>query len=291
MPFNLDTFQNHLTTANASYSSRKESSLAPLERHLSYFKVAQPAQIQELWGVVPHAKQVKYINAGNYLKTLVPGLVDATPCKPIMKFNEFHIGKTTFKGDSNYIARYSHFHSLSYSSSNGSLNSLSTVGTRESIVHRNAPNSAPFHPTVCGGILANFTAGANTNTGGQIGECTDEHSIGNPQLILRRPIAPGSIIADQVYQYTADGTTWHNIPGATYEIEKGVRMSSGNLVFYFRKQSTNDLLSRRLANRFHFEVEYAIGPAIPNSLTGIPRPPTTIASLSDYTSRVVANVQ
>ncbi|WP_281558236.1 hypothetical protein [Thalassomonas sp. RHCl1] len=293
MPFSIDTFRQYLKMANDKYAKHKDSSMSPLERHLAGLHAVGATQlpaIQALWGAVPYAKQTKYAGASMYLKQFLPGLVDATPCKPKMEFESYKVAKGPFAGQTDYLVRAYHRHKLTWQSSNGHMGSLANVGTREQVTHRTNPAAAPFHAVLCGSIPLTFTQGATTNAGADSGINRDDHSIGNPALILRRPLTAGSVIADQVYQYTTDGTTWLPIPGATYEIEKGVRLQGGNLVFYFRKEGTNN----RLANRFHFEVEYAIGPAITTTITRIPVPPFSylpMANLSDHTSRIVAQRQ
>lgn len=293
MPFQIATFRQHLSTANANYSRHKDSSMAPLEALLATMPGLGPAQwphVQPLWGSVPHAKQQKYALAGNYIKQFIPALVDAIPCKPKMSFVGYKVMKGPFEGNDDYPLRFYHQHTLTWESSNGHMQSLANVGTRENVTSRTHPASAPFHQVICGNIPISFTQGATTNAGADSGSNGDDHSIGNPALILRRPIVGGSVIADQVYEYTTDGTNWLPIPGAVYEIEKGVRPRNGELVFYFRKQSVNNNLS----NRFHFEIEYSIGPEIDTNITRIPVWPAGFASdarLQDYTSRIVARRQ
>jgi len=292
MPFSIDTFKTRLKTVNASYSNHKNSSVHDLEVHLTALRTVGAAQlpvIQALWGKIPQAKQLKYRLAGAYLKQFLPKLVDATPCKPKMKYKEFMVYKTMFEGHQNFVIRYLHRHELTWQSSNGHMPSLSAVGTRERVTHRTNPAAAPFHPIICGKIPMDFRQGRG-HRGADCGRNGDNHSVGNPALILRRPLSAGSVIADQVYEYTTDGITWLAIPGATYEVEKGVRQSGNQLVFYFRKQSTNNLL----ANRFHFEVEYAIGPSIVTTITSIPVIPASLcsaANVRDHGGRIVANRQ
>jgi len=292
MPFNITTFKQYLTTANPKYSKHKDSSVVPLERHLSTLVAVGPAQlagIQALWGAIPQLKQRKYAGAGAYLKQFVPALVDAIPCKPKMEFNDYRVLKSDFAGNNDYPLRYYHKHILTWQSSNGNMADLQNVGTRENVTHRTNPAATPFHPVFCGRIPMQFTQGATTNAGANSGSNGDDHSIGNPALILRRPIATGSVVIDQVYEYTTDGVTWLPIPGATYQIEKGVRVRGGNNVFYFSKQSVGNI-----SNDFHFEIEYAIGPVVNTTATSIPVVPfsfCSIANLSDYTSRVVSQRQ
>ena len=288
MPFNINTFKQYLTTANPKYSKHKDSSVAPLERHLTNLVAVGPAQlagIQALWGSIPHLKQQKYAGAGGYLKQFVPALVNAIPCKPKMEFLEYRVLKANVGGHNDFPFRHYHKHVFTWQSSNGNMADLQNVGTRENVTHRTSPSAAPFNPVFCGRIPMQFTQGAVTNTGADGGRNEDDHSIGSPDLILRRPIGLGSVVIDQVYEYTTDGVTWLPIPGATYQLEKGVRVHGGNNVFYFSKQSVGNI-----SINFHFEVEYTIGPVVNTHLTRIGVIPfryCTIANLSDYTSRVV----
>jgi hypothetical protein len=289
MPFNIVTFQQHLSAANANISRFRESSMAPLENLLRALGAAVGplalAQIQPLWAAVPYAKQQKYAAAAAYLKVWVPGLVDAIPVAPRMEFIEFRVFTMPHGGQTNYPMRFYHVHNLSWQSSNGNMASLANVGTRERVTHRTNPAGPPFDPVINAGIPMTFTQGAHTNSGANFGGNRDDHSVGNPALILRRPIAVGSVIADQVYEYTTDGTTWHPIPEAQYEIEKGVRTFGGQNVFFFRKQSAPPH-----ANRFHFEVEYTIGPPLPVPGNRIPVIPAGFAALDDinnHASRVI----
>jgi len=267
MPFNITTFKQYLTMANSKYSKHKDSSVAPLERHLNGLVAVGPAQltgIQTLWGAIPHLKQQKYAGAGAYLKQFVPALVNAIPCKPKMEFLEYRVLKANVGGHNDFPFRHYHKHVFTWQSSNGNMADLQNVGTRENVAHR-------------------------TNPGANGGRNEDDHSIGSPDLILRRPIGLGSVVIDQVYEYTTDGVTWLPIPGATYQLEKGVRVQGGNNVFYFSKQSVGNI-----SNDFHFEIEYAIGPVVNTHLTRIGVIPfryCTIANLSDYTSRVVRQRQ
>lgn len=289
MPFNFATFQQHLQAANPHYSRFKESSMKPLENLLQNLGAAvgpqSLAQIQPLWAAVPHAKQQKYVQAATYLKQFVPALADAIPVSPKMEYVEFKVMFMQLGGNQNYPARFYHVHRLTWKSSNGNMTSLATVGTRERVTHRTPPAGPPFDAQLNAGIPMAFTQGADTNFGANTGENYDDHSTGNPSLIVRRPLAAGSVIADQVYEYTTDGHTWHRIPGADYEIEKGVRMVGGQYRFFFRKQSPPPH-----ANRFHFEVEYPIGPQHPvpgNKIAVIPAGFATAADIRAHTSRVI----
>lgn len=291
MPFSINIFRQRLYLANPDYSHYKDSSLAPLENQLAALAgavgPATLAQIQPLWTVVPYAKQQRYAGAIGYLKQFVPTLVDAIPVSPRMEYREFKVllNPRLFGGIPNYPMRFYHVHRLVWQSSNGHMASLANVGTRERVTHRTNPAGPPFDAVINASIPMAFTQGATTNAGAQSGENYDDHSTGNPSLIVRRPLAIGSVIADQDYEYTTDGVAWHPIPGARYEIEKGIRMHAGQFVFFFRKQSAPPH-----ANLFHFEVEYPIGPSHPvpgNRIDVIPPGFLPLANIYTYASRVI----
>jgi hypothetical protein len=81
-----------------------------------------------------------------------------------------------------------------------------------------------------------------------------------PCLIASFPLAAGELVADQWYQFTVDnGVTWTNVPGAAYNIIKGIRNSGGQWVFYFIKKNW----APHNTTTYKFEAEYAIVPAVP----------------------------
>jgi hypothetical protein len=290
MPFDYATFQTHLNTADPHRSRFKTSSFADLEgllRRGSPWTTQQ--QIQAAYAAIPHDKQVKYVNACNYLKVNFPGLVDAIPVKPKMHYRRFAVLRIPNPGNPDHILRFYHVHELTWASSNGDAASLATVGTRERVTWRTLPTLPPFvGPAMQGVIPQTFTQGATTNAGADACRNPDDHSIGNPDLIVQRPPAAGSAIADQVYEYTTDGANWQPIPGAIFELERGVRQRSGRWVMYFRKQ--NGAGNRR---RFHFEVEYPLAAAAPPAPPFAPIPVgssgfATADIVQNYASRVVS---
>jgi hypothetical protein len=286
--YSFAAFQQLVAAANPTQGRLQRSSLHELEQLLQTLGANAPtslARIQPVWGAVPRDKQLKYKDAGDYLKKHVPGLVDAIPVDPVMTYDEFRVMTGNVGGNANYPMRYYHVHTLTWKSSNGDMESLAKVGTRERVTHRTSPAGPPFDATMNAGIPMSFTQGATTASGANSGTNHDDHSTGNPSLLVRRPLVTGSVIADQVYEYTTDGVTWLPIPGSEFEIEKGVRMSRGAHVFFFRKQ--NAAVNPR---KFHFEVEYAIGPH--HAVTGnrIPVIPAGFAMAGDirkYASRVI----
>ncbi|WP_407154272.1 hypothetical protein [Bradyrhizobium sp. STM 3557] len=287
MPFVFATFQNHLNTADPHRSRFKKSSFADLEEILAGGMPWNMPQIQAEYGAIPHNKQVKYANACNYLKANIPGLADAIPVQPKMHYRRFRVLKMNHAGNPNYILRFYHVHELTWVSSNGHAASLSNVGTRERVTWRTSPAGPPFDATMNAGIPMTFTQGATTNAGAQACSNYDDHSIGNPDLVVRRPLAAGSVIADQVYEYTADGTNWYPIPEAYFELERGVRQRSGRWVMYFCKRN-----GAGNPRRFHFEVEYPLGPLPPpppgGTLPVIPEGFASAGNIRDYASRVIS---
>jgi hypothetical protein len=267
MPFNIAVFREHLSNANSHYARFWQSSVTPLETLLARLGATVGTltlnQIQPLWATVPHGKQLKYAAASAYLKTFVPALVDAIPTSPTMQYVEFRVLRGNFGAEPNFPARYYHVHRLRWQSSNGNLASLANVQTRERVVHRTSPTAPPFNSVFNAGIPIQFTSGGGA---ADSGSNTDDHSVGNPCWSIARPIGTGSLIADQTYEYSTDhGATWQPIPGATYQLEKGVRrLGDGGHVFYFIKRS-----GPGATHRFHFEVEYRIV-AAPAPMTRIP---------------------
>jgi hypothetical protein len=195
--------------------------------------------------------------------------------------------KLNHAGNPNYVLRFYHVHELTWASSNGHAPSLTNVGTRERVTWRTSPAGPPFDATMHGGIPMTFTQGATTNAGANACSNFDDHSIGNPDLVVRRPLAAGSVIADQVYEYTADGTNWYPIPQAYFELERGVRQRSGQWVMYFCKRN-----AAGNPHRFHFEVEYPLGPLPPpppgGRLPVVPEGFATAGNIRDYASRVIS---
>jgi hypothetical protein len=250
MPFVFATFQQHLRAANPNYSRIINSSFSQLENYLNG-RTLGPAdfpRIQALYGAIPRDKQQKYSAAANYLKANVAGLADAIPSRPRMHYREFRVMFSPHGGIAKYPLRLYHVHELRWSSSNGEVSSLNTVGTRENVAHRTNPAGPPFDPAINGGIPMQFTQGATTNSGANTCSNYDDHSIGNPTLLVSRPLAAGSVIADQVYEYTTNGTNWYPIPETQFELEKGIRQSRGQMVFFFRKQN-----GVGNPNKFHFD--------------------------------------
>jgi hypothetical protein len=288
MPFDYATFQTHLNTADPHRSRFKTSSFAELEGILRRGTPWNMQQIQAAYAAIPHNKQVKYVNACNYLKVNFPGLVDAIPVQPRMHYRHFKVMKMDHAGNPDYILRFYHVHELTWASSNGNTDSLATVGTRERVTWRTNPAAAPFDPAMNAGIPMTFTQGATTAAGGNACKNPDDHSIANPDLIVQRPLAAGSAIADQVYEYTTDGANWQPIPGAIFELERGVRQRSGRWVMYFRKQ--NGAGNRR---RFHFEVEYPLAAVAPPPPPTVPIPVwssgfASAGNIRDYAARVIS---
>lgn len=290
MPFDFATFQRMLLASNASFSNWKTSSFGPLTDRLKAIGPAlgppHQAEIQLLYGTIPAAKQTQYVNAANYLKQCLPGLADAIPWKPHMHYRSFRVLFADHAGIARYPMRLYHVHELTWKSSNGDVSSLRNVGTRESVTHRTNPAGPPFNAVLNGGIPMHFTQGATSANGSQTCSNFDDHSVGNPTLLVRHPVGEGSVIADQVYQYTTDGVSWFPIPDTEFELEKGVRRSGNKFVFFFRKQNSGNNKTK-----FHFEVEYPIGAQLPlpqgNRIPVFPAGFAEAADIRNFASRIV----
>lgn len=272
MPFSIDEFRNRVDLGNVG----RGPAIVALLRHLTYNGVAAAGfhRIQQLWGGVPYNKQRAYAAAGRYLKQHVAGLVDAYPSRPEMRVREFRIMFGNVAGIPRYPLRFYHLVEFSWKSSNGRLDSLSKVGTREKVTRRPSAVASPIDPLHDNQVYPIYRAG-NPRGGGNFGVNVDEHSIGNPSLIVKTPVTLGRIVLDQVYEYTTDGgAQWRPIPGASYTIEKGVRRRNRHgarsaATFFFRKRSSGQSTSP-----FHLEVSYPIGQkhpfgAIPVGAAGI----------------------
>jgi len=292
MSFSMQTFMQKVKQCNPTFKRfTRKSDLDPVidalggEAGQKFYIPSHNAKINQATHALPAAAVVKYRDALLYLAKELKADAGPVPCSQRMEFVEFGVMFGNYVGHQNYPARFYHKHKFHWKSSNGDMTSLSKVGTREHVAHRTSPSGPPFDPLMNAAHAMNFTQGATTNAGANAGLCWDDHSIGNPALIVARPVTAASVIADQDYQYTTDGVNWHSIPEAQYEIEKGVRMSGGQLVFFFRKQSAPPH-----TNRFHFEVEYAIGAKFAVPGNKIPVPAAAFVPATDinaYASKVI----
>ncbi|MEZ5083419.1 MAG: hypothetical protein R2750_08225, partial [Bacteroidales bacterium] len=221
---------------------------------------------------IPYKKQVKYKEALNYVATTCDVQICGCPVNPTMELESFRTAGFLYHAfdksknpilntmDPNHkpVESLHHVFDLKFKSSTGNLVSLINVGTREHIKFRVQPGGPPFNNHLSDTPQEFFhgvsISGANTGYG------RDDHMTKPPGLICHDPLVPGELIADQWYQYTIDqGANWENIPGAAYNIIKGVRKSAGKWVFYFIKR--NWALHNKTP--FHFEAEYMINKPSP----------------------------
>jgi len=272
MAFALAQFMAKVTAVNPHISRVKESSLEPLLvvlRTLPAFGgIAPPKKqaIQEAYAYIPFDKQTKYKSAFDYMKTEIGRFADAIPCKPQMALHRFETNIGEYKGTNHggmtksILLNPRSFHHLcrfSYSSSNGNLQSLSGVGTREQVTYRTQPEAAPFN-YVQSGTPITFTQGATSASGGNTGYCDDDHSTIVPALICCTPRVAGTLIAEQWYEYTTDGVNWPHIPEAAYLLEKSVRAGGPTgWVYNFKKSNWVP----HNPNRWKLEIEYVVDPA------------------------------
>ena len=268
--YNFDEFMRRVKQCNPNFKRfMPKSNLDPLTAVLNKNGMKwsfNPMNADDVRKAVHGLKTealVKYRQALLYLAqelNIDPG---AIPVKPKMKYTGFKsgVGGVTGKNSmgqtqrSNLIpSAFAHIHVLTWESSNGDMQALQTVGTREHVKHRTHPGSPPFNQ-IQGNVQLETFQGATTNSGGSQGACTDEHSMYNPWVICRFPRVTGSVVAEQWYQYTCDGVKWNNIPGAAFLIEKGVRAGgpTGHLMFF---KKSNWLPHN--TTPFHFEVEYPV---------------------------------
>ena len=301
--YNFDEFMRRVKNCNPQFKRFKMTSdLDPLMKVLNSngqkwnFAPAGIAQVQKAVQELKTPAITKYKNALLYLSQELKVSPGAIPAKPKMKYTKFYSFLGTYDGVNGSGQRksfppcktaFGHEHVFTYESSNGDLGALTSVGTREHVKHRTHPGSAPFNE-IQGKGEAEFTQGATTNSGANIGKCTDVHSIKLPWFICRYPRQVGSVIAEQWYQYTCDGIHWQNIPGAAYLLEKGVRTGgpSGFLLF-FKKSNWQE----HNKEPFHFEVEYVlIDPPeyVPKEFTDIKKSYPDEDDINLYAHRIVA---
>lgn len=302
--FKLADFNTHVTTANSHFARHKQSSLQPLLDELATIVgVPTPVQkkaIQEAIFNIPFAKQTKYQQALNYLATNCGVKICGRPTEPTMNLESFRIADFLYHGldgankpilntmDQDHVPIQSlhHVFDFKYKSSTGNLASLANVGTREHVKFRVQPGGPPF-TTALSDTPLEFHHGVST-TGASSGYGRDDHMTKPPGLICGFPLAPGELIADQWYQYTIDnGATWENIPGAAYNIVKGVRDAGGTWVFYFVKKNWTPHNTKH----FHFEAEYAIDAPTPSIDPGKPLGrcgQATKSEIGTYAHRVVS---
>jgi hypothetical protein len=301
--YNFDEFMRRVKQCNPNFKRfTPKSDLDPLLNVLNKngmkwsFNPMNANEVRRAVHGLKTAALVKYRQALVYLAQELKIDPGAIPSNPKMKYTKFKsgIGGYTGKNSAGQIQKgdlvpsaFAHEHVLTWESSNGDMQALQTVGTREHVKHRTHPGSPPFNQ-IQGNVQAETFQGATTNNGGSVGRCVDEHSMYVPWVICRFPRTTGSVIAEQWYQYTCDGVTWHNIPGAAFLIEKGVRAGgpTGHLM-YFKK--TNWFEHNQ--TKFHFEVEYVVAhpPAfLPQTHTDVTKGAYMDDDINKHAFRVVA---
>lgn len=295
--FSPDYFLRLLTAANPHIGRIKESSLGPLQQYLAQFREnpsftqIQKDQIQELIFQIPADKQQKYKQALQHLADTAKVKICGCPVKPKMELQSFGVGAYAYPGRTGNVVMlevgsYHHVCRLSWQSSTGDLNSLREVGTREHVKFRTSPAAPPFN-YVQASVPMEFFHGASYE-GSHFGQCVDDHSTKHPSVICCNPRQAGELVAEQWYQFTVDrGLNWKNIPTAAFLITKGVRMSGGRLVFYFKKENWQP----HNPTKFQLEVEYEIGAAptdMPPANTKLDMQSGTTADIRRYASKIIS---
>lgn len=303
--FDLTEFNSKVAKVNKHLSRFLQSSLEPLQRDLARLNGAptalQRAAIQEHVFCIPYDRQLKYYDALSYLATQTGVVICGRPADPVMalayfRANEYlYVGQDEQGGDvlsSEFpgaipVKSFHHVFDLTYKSSTGNMQSLKDVGTREHVKFRTVPGAAPFNDSMADTPMEFFhgvsTSGADSGVG------RDDHFTKPPSLVCREPWSTGELVADQWYQYTIDGgKTWANIPGAAYNLIKGVRLNTRKQwVFYFIKQNW----APHNRKDFRFEVEYLLHSPVPppkvGAKLGKADSGTGTANLHDHASRVV----
>ena len=287
---NANAFRAAAEKANSKLSRFKASSLEPIFAQLGAgFSVMltddKKAKVQEAICFVPHAKQQKYAAALQILKA-AGFVIGGRPCKPTMHFQSFREGAYTYvgldAGGQRMMATLSpgslhHVFDLKWESSTGNMDSLKTCWTREHIRFRSSPQAAPFNSAM--GAVMEFHWGETD--GAQFGYGRDDHSIKPPQLVCRTPYVSGSCIAEQWYQCSFDGQNWINLPGAAYLIHKGIRLSKGAFVFFFKKTNW----APHNTKGFNFDAEYPLDGPLTNARAPdqqFNRTSGTVKQVSDY---------
>ena len=255
----INAVEPHLLLRGDSATQKLVKMMAQFpEGHLN-FTAQQRDEIQELVFFIPYDKQIKYKKALDYLASKVNVRICGRPTDWNMNFADLQVGgelSYTLNGQTMVIApiSYHHIFYCSWKSSTGNPLSLQGQSTREHVTFKTPPSAPPFNHLTT--TPQTFTQANHGN--GSFCWNTDDHSTKNPAVICANPRVQGELVGEQRYQYTLDdGVTWKDIPGAAYLIKKGVRMTGGQHLFYFSKQNWAPHNTRK----FHFEVEYVIGPA------------------------------
>ena len=251
------------------------STLDPLIKELktnSHNTPAGKARIQKLIAFMPSAKQTSYSRSLAYLTTTLGVHAGAIPANAVMEFTQFQIISGYYTGfnatgQSKMIVldpaapgspgprSFIHTHKLSWASSNGNPGSLANVRTREYVKFLTDTQAPPFNKIQ--DPDREFYAPGNMGSSGSTSG-TDDHSTKLPSLICCNPRQAGSLRGEQKYQFSLDnGTTWQDMDNGQFLLEKTVRRVGNDWVLTFKKTNWAPHNSKK----FHFEVEYTIGPA------------------------------
>jgi len=273
MPFSMMTYLNHVLTANPTFHNVKDSSLDPLNNLLQgapmVLNAGQRQGILERLGLIPYAKQQKYANALNYARQQlalgIPGIPYGYPVSLVHRFDFYEVAPATWglgPTDNRPDGWFEHSFKITWSSSNGNMQSLANIWNRERVTYIQAAAGPPFSQAVMGQTPQTYTFGVNQNSAG--GLSSDNHFFMNPSLMLAYPIAAAVVNANQEYEYSPDGgQTWYETPNGQFIFDRGVRQAvggGGGLVFFFSKRNRGPMNTRA----YRFEVEYPIGPAPQN---------------------------
>lgn len=275
--FMATTFNQKVTAKNPTMGRYKKSSLDPLMNVLAGIHITpnptQKKAIQEAVFDIPYDKQVRYADALGYMAQECGVKICGRPVKPVMTLESFRTSNYLYHafdsagkpnvniGIPNHtpVVSLHHVFKFRYQSSTGNMASLASVGTREHVKFRTQPGGPPFTQAALGSTPIEFHHGESTS-GANVAAGLDDHMTKPPCLICRWPLQADELVADQWYQYTIDnGVTWENIPGAAYNLIKGVRKSGNTWVFYFIKKNW----APHNTVNYKFEAEYAINPPSP----------------------------
>ena len=278
----MRTVMQHIKQANWKFR-KSESSLNDLISLLggSYsgsgadkrdINAAESLRIEAEIRKIKTTKLLKYQRLLRYIGTQLDIDSFAIPINPIMRLIDMRVrvasllNPATKKKEMLNPGCYLHVHEVSYESSNGDLKGVfgsfdespagGHIDTRERVWYpHEQPTDAPFSNVMRNVPLEFF----QPLEGGKPhdGKNSDDHSTVVPEYIIRWPVVLGRVRFRQQYQYKLperDG--WKDIPGAAYEMEKGVRIGKNRVpAFYFSKKNWAD----HNTTPFHFEVEYDIG--------------------------------
>jgi len=259
----------------------------------STFPASVKREILELMAFIPSEKQRKYRQSLDYINQQlglgIKGFPFAVPCNATMYFEKFQVFMGDYTGyndrgeskkcplvpnDAGSIGPCSfvHKHVLRWESSNGDKAALKDISTREYVKFLKSPQLPPFN--VIQDPDQEFRAPGpphdQTCPGTKGGaEGIDLHSTKLPALITCYPRRPGTLVAQQTYEYSCDdGATWATMADSHFLLEKTVSQLGKDWVFRFSKRNWLP----HNAKGFHFEVEYVIGDRpeyMPRSLSDV----------------------